>query len=458
MQFASLRAKPLATFVFVLGAVAGLGGAAWGDEPLPSQAPAWIRVPDPLSGENPGHRLAAEPVPEPGKPFSDARFGTRLTRVTAKPGLRHEYSRYDPFNRDRSKIVLLDPPSGELRVYRADSPPYDRPEKLIATLDLEQPRWDVTEPNLLWGLRDFQIRTHDFATGKTKVVKDFARDPAVAPLLQAGKDLYRITTKDEGEPSRDMRYWALGLQGSKDDYRLRHLLTWDRSTDRVLGVYELSKAEEIDWVGMSWSGTFVLIGADPGQGKISGLTMADRELSRFHRLDFATGHADVALDDRGSEVIVMQNARTDYIDAIPIDWKTQPILENGGSYDGTGRTPLVRLFASSESPVGLNSGVHISCNVPGWCVVSTYIEPELAEQNWLDRSILLVRVSGRRREAFYLAKVHATCGAYWEETQAALSNDGSRVVWADNWGQDVGQERSFLMQLDMPDHWRERLE
>lgn len=449
--------KARSTVTYVFGAVVCMSGLAWGAEPLPSARSALIRVPDPLSGENPGHRLVPEPLPEPGKPLADARFGTQLMRVTAKAGLRHEYSRYDPFNRDRSKILLIDPPTGELRVYRADSPPYDRPEKLLARLELEQPRWDVAEPNLIWGFRDFQIRTYDFATGKMKVIKDFARDPAVAPLLQAGKDLYRITTKDEGESSRDMRYWAVALQGSKDDYRLRHILVWDRSNDRVIGTYELSKAEEIDWVGMSWNGTSVLIGADPGQGRISGLTMADRELSKFHRLDFATGHADVGLDDRGNEVIVMQNTRTDYIDMIPIDWGTQPILENGGSYEGKGRTPLVRLFSSSESPVGLNSGVHISCNVPGWCVVSTYIEPQLAEQNWLDRSIILVRVSGRRPEAFYLAKVHATCGAYWEETQAALTNDGSRVVWADNWNQDVGQEHSFLMQLDMPEQWRDRL-
>ena len=56
-----------------------------------------------------------------------------------------------------------------------------------------------------------------------------------------------------------MRYWALLLQGSRDDYRLRYLFTWDRVSDRVLGVYELSRDEEIDWVGMSWLGSFVII-------------------------------------------------------------------------------------------------------------------------------------------------------------------------------------------------------
>lgn len=39
---------------------------------------------------------------------------------------------------------------------------------------------------------------------------------------------------------------------------------------------------------------------------------------------------------------------------------------------------------------------------------------------------------------------------YWEETHATISNDGARVVWADNWGQSVGQAKCFLMQLDRP--------
>jgi hypothetical protein len=57
--------------------------------------------------------------------------------------------------------------------------------------------------------------------------------------------------------------------------------------------------------------------------------------------------------------------------------------------------------------------------------------------------------------AFYLAKVYNTTGSYWEETHATITTDGSRVIWATNWGQNVGQEEIFLMQLDMPPNWRE---
>jgi len=99
--------------------------------------------------------------------------------------------------------------------------------------------------------------------------------------------------------------------------------------------------------------------------------------------------------------------------------------------------------------------VHISCNVPGWCVVSTYIEPGLPEQNWLDRKVVLVRLDRASPRTFYLAQVYGTRGQYWEETQATISNDGARIVWATNWNQNVGQlpERVWLMELNMPAGW-----
>lgn len=423
--------------------------------PPAQTADGFVAVPDPLSGGNPLHPLIARPVPKPGERFVDARFGTQLTRVTGTPGRRHEYSRFDPFNRDQSRIVLTDVSSGELNVFKTSALPYDRKENFVCKLALEQPRWDPVDPDRLWGIHGFRIVAVNFQTGQTETVKDFAADPRVGPILQAEKDLYRVTSKDEGEPSRDMRFWALCLQGKNDDYRLRYILTWDRQTDKVPGLYKLDRAESLDWVGMSWSGKHVLIGADEGRGRLSGLTMADLELKEFHQLDHVTAHADVGLDVNGKDVVVMQNTRTDYIDLIPLDEKTRPTGGGDDPYQGTGRTRLVRLFYRSDSPHGLGSGVHISCNAAGYCVVSTCIEPNIQEKNWLDRSIILLKLDPAAPRAVYLAKVHATRGQYWEETHATITNDGSRIVWSENWNQAVGRERPFVMQLDLPRAWRD---
>ncbi|MEW6250278.1 MAG: hypothetical protein AB1716_06505 [Planctomycetota bacterium] len=426
---------------------------------LPAAGGSLVEVPAPLSGDNPVYPLMAAAPPAAGETVNDPRLGTAQTRVVDTVGLRHEYARHDPFNADGTLVLLLYLPAGEWRVYRTASVPYDQDANLVRTVSLEEPRWDPANPALLWGFREFRVVTVDTVSGAETIVKDFAADAALAPLVSANPDLYRVTTRDEGEPSGDFRYWALLVQGAAEDYRARYLFTWDRQQDRVLGVRALPADEaRIDWAGMSPRGTWVLVGGDWDNGApLAGLTLANRELTDFHRLDYGIAHSDVGLDSDGREVIVMQNTQTDYIDLIPLDPSTQPIPDSGGSYANTGRVPLIRLFYDSASALGLNSSVHISCNLPGYCVVSTFTEPNRPAQNWLDRTITLVRLNPRAPRVFRLAQVYGTAGAYWEETQASITRDGSRIVWATNWGQDVGRERVWLMQLALPPGWRDAL-
>ncbi len=114
--------------------------------------------------------------------------------------------------------------------------------------------------------------TLEVTTGKTTVIKDFARDPVIGPLIKSEPDLYRVTTKDEGESSCDKRYWALLLQGSNDDHRLRYIFCWDRQEDRVLGVHKIAPEDRnVDWVGMSPLGNWVIIGSEfDNTGKLIG--------------------------------------------------------------------------------------------------------------------------------------------------------------------------------------------
>jgi PKD repeat protein len=429
--------------------------AAEGEGEGEGEFTGFVEVPQPLSGSNPVFALTATAVPEPGQSVADPDFGTSQRRVISTEKLRHEYSRFDPFNATGSLILLQAIADGEWRVYRTQTVPYDQASNLLTTVEVEEPRWDPLQADVLWGIQDFKLLTFDVQAKQATVVKDFSTDTTIGPILAAQPDLYRITMRDEGESSADKRHWAFLIQGAQEDYRVRCLFTWDRQQDKVLGVYTLPESESrIDWAGMSPKGTWVLIGGDwDNGGKLNGLVMANKELTQFHQLDYATAHADVGLDSDGNEVLVMQGVRTDYVDLLPLELATKPISDPGGSYDGTNRVPLVRLFYDDDSPVGLKSGVHISCNFPGWCVVSTYIEPGLPAQNWLDRKIALVKLDRGNPRCFYLAKVPGTRGEYWEETQAAMSNDGSRVVWATNWNQHVGEERVWLMQLDLPPGW-----
>ncbi|GMW02105.1 MAG: hypothetical protein AMXMBFR84_32410 [Candidatus Hydrogenedentota bacterium] len=415
-----------------------------------------IRIRDPLAGENFCYPTVPHRLPDPGESIEDSRLGTVQTRVTEKPGVRHEYARMSPFNANCSMILLLDVRDGTWNVYRTKSRPYDSDANYVCTLHAEEPRWDGI--GTLWATRDFKVLQIDAISGNEVVVKDFSDDPRIAPLLKAEPDLYRITMKDEGEASTDYRFWAFIVQGANDDYRARYLLVWDRLNDQITGLRPLAVEESrIDWIGMSPLGTWVLIGSDHDNGgSFPGFVMADKTLMNIYPLHYSTGHADVGLDSINREVVVMQNAQTDFIDLIPLDPDTRPIPP-GGDYAGTGHVPLVRLFYASDSPAGLQSGVHISCNVAGWCVVSTHMEAGQKEQNWLDRSIILVRLQEKSPSAYYVSKVHGSCNTYWQETHASISADGSRVVWASNWGSNEDVAHVTLMELALPPGWMKTL-
>jgi hypothetical protein len=457
----------------VMLCLAGCGGTSAsrenGDAPVPQPDStgraayppgfSFMEVPDPLSGDNPRYPELDIGEPETGATFEDARFSTLLTKVTDSSGIegRHQYSRFDPFNADGSMILLVRD-DGDYAIYRTHSFPYNDADNLVTvTSGIAEPRWDRDDPELLWGLNGFRVVRDDVIHGEREVIKDFSSDRAISPILASEPDIYRITMREEGEASYDRRYWAFILQGEEDDYRPRYIFCWDLESDEVLGLYEVRPDEsDIDWVGMSPLGNWVLIGGmEYNAGNLVGLTMADRGLREFHRIDYTTSHADVGLDADGREVVVMQNSRTDYVDMLPLGRDTKPILEAGGGYEGTGRLPLLRLFYDDASPTGFSSGVHISCNADGYCLVSTHIEPGVPELNWLDRSNVIVRLDPRNPKVFYLSKIYNTTEAYWEETQGAVSNDGSRIVWACNWNRDPGSEEVFLLRLDMPPQWRE---
>jgi hypothetical protein len=469
MNRRSLPFKPASSWKFLLPALI----LAVLVRPIPGYGQVYppnfrfIEVPNPLSGDNPTYLLIPRKMPDPGDSWTDSRFGTIQTRITQTTTLAHEYSRFDPFNYNQSMILLVDIITASWYVYGTTAAPYDKPANLVQTINnLTEMRWDPQDPNILWGFRDFRIIKLKVTTGEETLVKDFTTDATIAPILEANPLIYRITCMDEGESSRDKRFWALALQNGDDpvhpewSYVYKYLFTWDRLQNQVLGTYQLSLAQgqNVDWVGMSTLGNWVLIGGDSAGGVPPnwGLMMASKDFSVIHQLSPDTAHSDVGLEVQGNEVIVMQNNRTDYVDLIPLDLGARPVntLED---YTNNVIKPIVRLYYNSSSPVGLNSGVHISCNYPGYCLISTNIAPNLPDQNWLDRCNILVKLDRNQPRAVYLAKIYNTTQQYWEETHGTISNNGAKIVWVDNWGQSVPESQTpqlTLTQLDMPPHWQ----
>jgi len=414
-------------------------------------------VPDPLSGSNSSYQQQNFSLPAVGTQVAEPSFGLGLTKLThaGSDGSRHEYSRFDPYNAGQSQIIL-NSSGGRASVYNTQTYPYNGVGNLVTKLPVVEARWDRNDANKIWGLTRFGIKTVNTVTGNSSVIKDFSNDPVLKPYLGSGAS--RITMKDEGESSYDKRYWAFVVQGDKsNDYKSQHIFTWDKQADKVLGVYTLKGAERnIDWVGMSPKGNHVLIGGlnytgDENSENITGLTMASKDLSRFHRLDYTTAHADVGLDSNGNEVVIMQNTRTDYVDMIPVNWDTKAIKSASQGYEGTNRTKLVRLNYNDSAADGFQGGVHISANYDGHVLISTTLSSGKSEQNWLDKSLVLVKLDPDNPETSYLSKIYNTTDEYWQETHGTITNDGKRVVWAANGDQagPGGDNNNFLLELDL---------
>ncbi|MFQ5825364.1 MAG: hypothetical protein ACE5JB_15085, partial [bacterium] len=144
---------------------------------------SFTEVPDPLSGTNTTYPLNEMGVPAIGDSFVDLHFGTILTRTTVINGYRgrHEYSRFDPFNKEQSMIIL--DPEELWNIYRTQSLPYNQPGNLVRAVHLEEPRWDPNDPNLIWGLDGFSIKSVDVSTGQTTMIKDFSQDAIMGPII-----------------------------------------------------------------------------------------------------------------------------------------------------------------------------------------------------------------------------------------------------------------------------------
>jgi len=413
----------------------------------------FVEVPDPLADVNPKQSPVTLENAVLGEVFEDPHYLTKLTVVTPASSSRNEYSRFDPFNFDHSMIILHDVSLAQFSVYGTSVLPYTHRKNHVCDLgNLSEPRWDPNDKNVIWGVQDFRIYTLDVRGCRRTLVKDFSRDKRIGKIIRTERDLYRLTNKDEGESSLDKDIWAFFLQGTDQDYRARYIFSWSRKNDEVIGVYKTSQNEAgLDWVGVSPYGNHVLIGAaDYNTGNLSGLIVSDPDLNpkSFRRLHKNTGHSDVGLDSDGNEVIVMQTS-SDYVEAFPL---------SKGDGDAPLSTPVARLYYNwndRENSLHESTGVHLSCNVPGYCVLSSESGPNAEDRNWLEQSNILIKLDLSKPRAFYLSKSYTVRKSYWESTLSAISNDGSKIVWGSNWYDTVGDEKFFMMQLDMPKNWRE---
>ncbi len=304
------------------------------------------------------------PEPAPRTSFRDPAFGRCVTRVTDRAadvesgdpsrGIKNEYSRVQAWNADES-LFLLRGLAGTWYVWDASTLRKVRklPDEVVT-----EPRWDATDPHLLWAIDGTRLLRVDVTSGAVTTKRDFAGD-------FPGRTLTFVWTRWEGSPSADGRTW--GLMAEDENYEAFAFLVYDLAADRILATRDVSAwpaARASDSVTISPSGRFFLAQCEPcPEGTLGsdaspcGLMVWNADLKNGRGLVRIIGHGDVAYDASGREVFVYQDVETDEIayvesrdggaDASPgdrllADPHRSPLLRTIPSPPGVGRRLDVR--------------------------------------------------------------------------------------------------------------------
>ncbi len=379
------------------------------------------------------------PEPPARVPFRDPVFGTCLVRVTDRKadltlddpsaGFKNEYSRVQSFNADSSRVLVR---SIEASWYLYDADSF----RLLGQLPIEvEPRWDASNPDLLYYSEETRLMAYNVGSGDQSLVHDFAPD-------FPGQSLVAVWMRYEGSASLDGRYW--GLMAQDQDWQTVALLVYDQVEDRVIARRDTPDRPEIDSVTISPRGNYFLAYHDepctPGEPGDEthpcGLMVYDRDLANGRSLVRIIGHSDTALDAQNREVLIYQDIDTDNIAMLDLALGTV--------------TPLWPIDFS-HTPIGLHFSGRAFLR-PGWVLVSTSSGGHPTDYTWMDNQVFAVELKPGGR-VVRLAHTHSLVEEaqehdYWAEPHASPNLDLTRVVFTSNWGRSgTGEVEMFMIDL-----------
>lgn len=371
-------------------------------------------------------------------------FHTEITRITDaadgtyKTGIQNEYSRSDPENADGTRLILR-ANEGGFHLYDGAGKPVKDLSAIQAGTQEPEPRWDAKLPNVFYYLSGMELRTYDTNDDSSKVVHDFAAD------FPGGKT---ITTGSEGDASTDRRVFCLMvLDANAEPFAA---LSYDRTIDKVVWKQSGGFPDSIDWVSSDANGKHCVVGyADgDGDGKTPPFDSFPLDLAKKVSLPAgATGHADVALDADGKDVIVYQNVDTDYVAMADLTTGVE--------------TELVSIPFGTNSDIGL----HFSGNAvgaPGWVLVSTYGSknpPAGSNHSWMDNQVFMLELVANPR-VWRIGHTHSFTSvnppsdkAYFAEAFATINAKGNRVYFGSNWGDLSKKDYTDTYRIPLPSYW-----
>lgn len=323
----------------------------------------------------------------------------QITQASSGAWVGNEYSSVDPFSLNCKHLLLVHHDHFEL--YSGEGQWLSRLSPVLSASS--EPRWSRTNPYLIYYLSGNELREFDVRTDNSELVRRFAGSQ---------------TVKGRGESDISEDGDHLVLSDEKGQVWLYNL-----RTDQVSDGYAYTQPFNSLYVTPDNN---VLVGtADKG---VSILTNA-RQIAP------TISHMDVGRDQDGREVLI----RTNSADTQPL-----PNCPNGIEKVDI-RTGERRCL----TPMEWTYAVHISCPAKAdWCIVSTY-----SPTNAKPSQILRVNYSCGAQVLCDTGSVMIKTDdgiAYNPQPKAAVSWDGSRLVFSSNNG-DISRGPiycdTFLMKL-----------
>ncbi|MFP2903869.1 hypothetical protein ACLESD_02110 [Pyxidicoccus sp. 3LFB2] len=360
----------------------------------------------------------AQPVPALAKPakgvaLSEPTYKTCVVRATDYKAdgvsgfARNDYSRRQAFNANSTMQLVYGYNLGTWHVYDANT--RVRLKQLSGPASDAEPQWHPTNPDLLYylptngvGMKLYELNV---ATNTTRVVGDFA-----ARLKARWPTAVAASTRNEGSPSADRRYWCFMVDDA--NWGSLGVFTWDRDTNTILGMYD-THGERPDHVSMSPSGNSCVVSTDLALGTAA----FSRDFSKKIPLHTKSEHSDLALDANGDDIYVAVDYQSNAGDVFMVNLRTGV------------RTVLFPTYVNGSA-----TALHISGKAfarPGWVVVSTY--GDYGGLQWLHRKVMAVQLKANPT-TYMLAHHRSAPNGYWTEPHASVNLDFTRVAFTSNWG------------------------
>jgi Tol biopolymer transport system component len=354
------------------------------------------------------------PLEKPGylESVTDPVFGFTITRITGDPGTtvpvvngrwgkreRHHYSKDQAWNSDMSLLYLQERGGGNPLFLDGNTYKvlYSWPEQ-----SGDAARWHPTDPEIMIYVGEHNIQTLNVTTGQRTVLASFS-----------GYSDFTIGLY-EGNLSHDGTKLVISATTSGANV----VFAYDLATKTK---YPDINASGIDWASISPKGTSIVLYGDDQTTRIY-----DLQGVLLHTWTEAAvpDHYDLGIDLDGREVAV-GSARDDTYDGQILKRRLTDgvvtLLEDGGYGSHTSMRAVAR---------------------SGWSYASFF---ETDSYSPYSAEIAAVSLDGSR--TVRIAHHRSTASEFYREAHPSPSPDGSKIVFASDWGNPSGPIQAYVVEV-----------